>query len=271
MATELNKTESLTLNDRFHLRRRTKDIALKTEKSIRRKSALCYFRFKRFLWQLVVHREETLTQDFKKLMFSIQIRLTLWRNKRTGGETALIAVKKNAREHTGTARAIEFEQLVTRYQQRMVALAFHMLGNLEEARDQSQEAFVRFWQHKHWPEDTGADFAYLARIVINLCIDRLRKRKRHRVFFLDDATESYLLSSEEPDHDMEAEELRALMESAVTHLKPRQKAIFILRDVEGYSVMETAKIIGCSGNNVLVNLHKARKNLRKWLAPHLNT
>ncbi len=182
----------------------------------------------------------------------------------------MIAVKKNARAHAGTDRSIEFEQLVTRYQQRMVALAFHMLGNLEEARDQSQEAFVRFWQHQHWPDDMDAGFAYLARIVINLCIDRLRKRKRHRVVFLDDEIESSLLSSEEPERAVEADELQALLESAITRLKPRQKAIFILRDIEGYSVAETAKIIGGSENNVLVNLHKARKNLRKWLAPHLN-
>jgi len=54
-------------------------------------------------------------------------------------------------------------------------------------------------------------------------------------------------------------------------LKPRQKAIFVLRDVDGHSVRETAEIIGCSENNVLVNLHKARKNLRKWLSPYLRS
>jgi RNA polymerase sigma-70 factor (ECF subfamily) len=57
----------------------------------------------------------------------------------------------------------------------------------------------------------------------------------------------------------------------MTKLKPRQKAIFVLRDVEGRSVRETAKIVGCSENNVLVNLHKARKNLRKWLSPYLKS
>jgi RNA polymerase sigma-70 factor (ECF subfamily) len=152
----------------------------------------------------------------------------------------------------------------------MVALAFRMVGNLEEARDQAQEAFVRLWQHHNWPEDENARFALLTRILINLCIDRLRKRKRHPLLFWEaQEMEPLLLSSNEPERELEAGELQAFMTSCLARLKPRQKAIFILRDVEGYSVLETAKIIGCSENNVLVNLHKARKNLRKWLAPYL--
>jgi RNA polymerase sigma-70 factor (ECF subfamily) len=154
----------------------------------------------------------------------------------------------------------------------MVALAFRMLGNLEEARDQAQESFVRLWQHHNWPEEENARFALLTRILINLCIDRLRKRKRHPLLFWNtEELEPSLLSPDEPERELEAGELQTFLESCVARLKPRQKAVFILRDVESYSVLETAKIIGCSENNVLVNLHKARKNLRKWLAPFLNT
>lgn len=167
-------------------------------------------------------------------------------------------------------QVIQFEQIVNHHQRRLVALAFHMLGNWEEARDQAQEAFVRFWQQRHQPDEVNASFAYLARVVINLCIDRLRKRDRHRLFFWDmDEIDTALISTEEPERAVENDELKNLLESAVTRLKPRQKAIFILRDIEGYSVAETAEIIGGSENNVLVNLHKARKNLRKRLAPYL--
>lgn len=171
---------------------------------------------------------------------------------------------------SGTERILEFEQIVKRYQRPMIAIAYRMLGNLDDARDLSQEAFIRFWQTRAWPADERATFALLARILMNLCIDRLRWRRRHQLLFWGTGkVEPDPPSPNNPERAVNHGELKSVMESATARLKPRQKAVFVLRDIEGYSVRETAQMMDCSENNVLVNLHLARKNLRKWLAPYL--
>ncbi len=167
-------------------------------------------------------------------------------------------------------RAAEFEGIVKRNQRRLIAIGYRMLGNLEEARDLAQETFIRLWQTHLWPEEASGTFALLSRILINLCIDRLRWRKRHQLFFWrTENAESDPSSFDDLEQGVSNGELTTLMESATARLKPKQKAAFVLRDVEGYSVRETAVLLGCSENNVLVNLHLARKNLRKWLTPYL--
>ena len=170
-----------------------------------------------------------------------------------------------------TDRAPRFEQIVRQHQRALVAIAYRMLGNLEDARDAGQETFMRFWQRHDWPADASTTFALLARILVNACIDRLRKRQRHWWRYQPAGKRSSEpVSADNPERAQRENELRGMLEAAITRLKPRQKAVFVLRDVEGYSVRETATILDASENSVLVNLHLARKNLRKWLAPYLS-
>lgn len=184
----------------------------------------------------------------------------------------MTAVKQGALRESPIDIASAFELLVKSHQRRIVGLAYHMLGNLEDARDQAQEAFVRLWQRQDLSLDESAATVLLTKITVNLCIDRLREIKRRRLFFIDDEKSSHALAArDDPRSDLESGELKAALAAATMKLKPRQKAIFVLRDVEGNSVRETAAIIGCSENNVLVNLCKARKNLRKWLMPYLKS
>lgn len=184
----------------------------------------------------------------------------------------MTAVEESTLSESTIDIASEFELLVKSHQRKMVALAYHLLGNLEDARDQAQEAFVRLWQRKEKSLEERAIAALLTKITVNLCIDRLREIKRRRLFFLDDEKLAHSFASlDDPRREAESGELKAALAAATAKLKPRQKAIFVLRDVEGHSVRETAEIIGCSENNVLVNLHKARKNLRKWLLPYLKS
>jgi RNA polymerase sigma-70 factor (ECF subfamily) len=195
----------------------------------------------------------------------------LWKHDQLE-EDSLTAVEESTLSESTIDIASEFELLVKSHQRKMVALAYHLLGNLEDARDQAQEAFVRLWQRKEKSLEERAIAALLTKITVNLCIDRLREIKRRRLFFLDDEKLAHSFASlDDPRREAESGELKAALAAATAKLKPRQKAIFVLRDVEGHSVRETAEIIGCSENNVLVNLHKARKNLRKWLLPYLKS
>ncbi|MFQ5752117.1 MAG: RNA polymerase sigma factor [bacterium] len=180
-------------------------------------------------------------------------------------------VKDKPANKSSTGHERKFEALVTHTQRQMVALAYRMLGNLEDARDHAQEAFVRLWKLASWPKGEKAVLALLTRILINLCIDTLRRRRRFRFIAIsDEEIEDNTKSNYDPEHVLKATEIHTLIESALLKLKPKQKAIFVLRDIESYAVRETAKIVGCSENNVLVNLHLARKNIRNWLTPYLN-
>lgn len=161
----------------------------------------------------------------------------------------------------------DFTNIIDCFQRRLVAIAYRMLGNFEDARDFVQEALLRLWQTGRWQEGGQEIFSFVARIVVNLCIDRLRKQKLRQFFSIREILVGQ--SKDNPEQEMYEGELRDMLEMQIEKLKPRQKAIFILRDVEGFSVKETARLVGCSENSVLTNLHLARRNLRKWLKPYL--
>ena len=165
----------------------------------------------------------------------------------------------------------EFTEIVDKYQRRLLTIAYRMLGNFEDAKDSAQEAFVRIWKTGKWQNSGQEIFTLLARVLVNLCIDRLRKQSLRHFFSLGENTAGQRLASmSDPANEIENNELNALLESSINRLKPRQKAVFILRDIEGHRVKETANIIGCSENSVLTNLHLARKNMRKWIKPYLH-
>ncbi|MFQ5633609.1 MAG: RNA polymerase sigma factor [bacterium] len=164
----------------------------------------------------------------------------------------------------------DFATIAEKYQRRLVAIAYRMLGNFEDARDSVQEVLVKFLKTNKLRSSEHEIFQLLTRILVNFCIDQLRKRKVWRFFsFTESGVDSLPGRNPDPDQEINRSELNALLEKKIDKLKPRQKAIYILRDVEGYSVRETANLVGCSENSVLANLHLARQNLRKWLKPYL--
>ena len=176
--------------------------------------------------------------------------------------------KQNIRLDSDQIR--EFEKLVRQQQRSLVAIAYRMLSNWEDARDGAQETFIRFWQSQLLRANAPCAPALLARILINVCIDRLRRQKRFRFFaWFSDPQAPSLPATNNPEHELKNNELKNQIESAIARLKPRQKAAFILRDVEGHSMQDTASLLDCSENSVRVSLHLARKNLRKWLLPYL--
>ncbi|MFQ5632564.1 MAG: RNA polymerase sigma factor [bacterium] len=169
-----------------------------------------------------------------------------------------------------SAVIFDFTAIVEKYQRQFITIAYRMLGNFEDARDSVQEVFVRFWKAKNLLNTEQEMFSLLTRMLINLCIDQLRKRKVLRFFsFTESIFDSLPAQNSDPGQEISNDELNVLLEAKVSKLKPRQKAIYVLRDIEGFSVKETANLAGCSESSVLTNLHLARKNLRKWLKPYL--
>jgi RNA polymerase sigma-70 factor (ECF subfamily) len=160
---------------------------------------------------------------------------------------------------------MDIRSIIHTYQRPLVSIACRMLGNLDEARDAVQETFIRFWKRNAQIE--GDPFHLLSRILINHCIDLLRQKRRRTILSLEWI--SGLTTSENPEHNLDHKNLKSEIMKSADRLKPKQKAVFLLRDVEEYSIKETADILGDSENQVRVNLHLARKNMRKWLRPFL--
>jgi RNA polymerase sigma-70 factor (ECF subfamily) len=171
-------------------------------------------------------------------------------------------IAKARKGHTGALRL-----LVERYQQRVFAVALGLVHNREDALDISQEAFLRVHRSLDSFEGDSQFFTWLYRIVYNLCIDHLRRR-RFETVALDDIAEP--IQEEEPlDADplrkLDNEQLRERLNTALAALTPAHRAVLILREVEGLSYKEIAAVVGCTMGTVMSRLFHARKNLQRQL------
>jgi RNA polymerase sigma-70 factor, ECF subfamily len=166
-----------------------------------------------------------------------------------------------------------FDLLVARYQQRAYRLAWSILRDAEEARDISQEAFIRLYQ-------TAGSFAgrakfstWFYRIVVNLCLDHRRKHRRWRLFFAReeraDDDEPGLENQPAPRRDpvdaLEHEQTMADVWTVAAQLSPQQRAALVLQVQDDLSMKEIASVLGCSEPTARVHLHRALTTLRRTL------
>jgi RNA polymerase sigma-70 factor (ECF subfamily) len=163
--------------------------------------------------------------------------------------------------------ALAFEQLMIAHQQRVLAVAWRMLGNVEDARDAAQEVFLRLY--KHLPKyDARQEFAgWLYRIVINVCHDIARKRgNRHSSFEAEQkaGTLPTMLSHDNSERAaMQAEE-QAIVMKALSTLSEKERAAIVLRDLEGLPTEEVARILGSSATTVRSQISTARTKIKQY-------
>lgn len=174
-----------------------------------------------------------------------------------------------------------FDRLIERHQQRAVSVAYRLLGNLHDALEVCQDAFVKAWQNIDTLEDEQRFGSWLLRIVTNLSLNFRRDRAvggRKRSF--DDC----LLSSPEgpelhlgdPDHSedrpgarLAAEELHALLRKALDELPQAQRTALVLFSMEQMPQKDVAAIMGCSVEAVKWHVFQARRKLKERLADYL--
>ena len=168
---------------------------------------------------------------------------------------------------------IAFEELVARHRDKLYARAFSMMRNEEEAIDLSQEAWVKGWQRLVQFQGESSFVTWMTRIVINLCLDQLRKHKRQR-------TESIEAMDEEsggverqmpvvtinPSDGLERTELRQRIDKALAQLSHEHRTALILHEFEDLEYKEIAKRMGCSIGTVMSRLFYARRKMAVLLA-----
>lgn len=151
------------------------------------------------------------------------------------------------------------------------SVAFRILGNEELAKDVVQDTMVTVWQKLGKINSAGSFKTWLYRIVINKCYDHLRKKKREPEFRPDDKTWANISNhiSEQPSSEMENEEMARLVNFMIQNLSPRQKAVFVLSEIEEMSNEEISEITGMSKSLIKANLHYARRNITGMIEKYL--
>lgn len=153
-----------------------------------------------------------------------------------------------------------YRVLVDRYQQRAFFVARGMLGNDEDARDAAQEAFVRAYRSLDRFDTRMRFYTWLYQIVVNLCIDQLRRQQKRRAASLDAVAEVGVRGQD--SGRLEEEELRARVQQVLDELPPKYKAVMVLSDLEGIGAKEIAHMTGTTHATVRWRHHRARKLFR---------
>jgi RNA polymerase sigma-70 factor (TIGR02960 family) len=169
-----------------------------------------------------------------------------------------------------------FAELSERHRRELQVHSYRMLGNLEQAEDAVQEALLRAWKGRASFDGGPAARAWLYRIVTTTCFDILRaaRRRGERVVesiadvpWLQPCPDALLDAAVEPEGAAILRETVELAYLAVIQLLPaRQRAVLLLRDVQGYSAMETASILDLSVAAVTSALQRARATIAERVA-----
>jgi RNA polymerase sigma-70 factor, ECF subfamily len=166
-----------------------------------------------------------------------------------------------------------FEELVARHRDKIYARAFSMLRNEEEATDLSQEAWVKGWQRLVQFQGDSSFATWMTRIVINLCLDQLRKNKRVKSESIDEMNEEtggverqMPVITPNPTEGLERGELRARIDKALGQLSYEHRTVLVLHEFEEMEYKLIAKKMGCSIGTVMSRLFYARRKMAALLA-----
>lgn len=174
-----------------------------------------------------------------------------------------------------------FEALANRYEQRVYSLAFRMLQHQQDAEDVTQQSLLSAMENLKGFRGEASFSTWLLRIAAHAALKVIRKRKGLNTVSLQEATEShddyecvphpeYIADWRySPEQLVHSNEVRELLDSALAELDEKYRVVFLLRDVEGMSVKETADALGLNETNVRVRLLRARLQLRELLTSRL--
>jgi RNA polymerase sigma-70 factor, ECF subfamily len=166
-----------------------------------------------------------------------------------------------------------FEELVSRHRDKLYARAYSMLRNEEEAVDLSQEAWVKGWQRLSQFQGESSFGTWMTRIVINLCLDQLRRQKRHRTESMEELNEEsggverqMPVVTINPTAGLERDELRQRINRALGQLSYEHRTVIVLHEFEELEYKEIAKVMECSIGTVMSRLFYARRKMAALLA-----
>ena len=168
-----------------------------------------------------------------------------------------------------------FEELVARHRDKIYARAFSMMRSEEDAVDLSQEAWVKGWQRLKQFQGDSSFVTWMTRIVINLCLDQLRKQKRQRSESIESLEEEsggverqMPIVVTNPTAGLERQELRVRIDKALGQLSYEHRTVLVLHEFEELEYKEIAKRMECSIGTVMSRLFYARRKMANLMASY---
>lgn len=165
-----------------------------------------------------------------------------------------------------------FQELVFRHRDKIYARAFLMMRNEDEAMDLSQEAWVKAWQRLAQFQGESSFATWITRIVINLCLDELRRQKKVKAESIEDLQEEaggverqMPVEWNNPTEGLEKDELRKRIDAAMGKLSDAHRTVLVLHEFEGLEYKEIARRVGISIGTVMSRLFYARRRLASLL------
>ncbi len=151
------------------------------------------------------------------------------------------------------------------------SVAFRMLGDEDQAKDVVQDTMVTIWHKLNKIKSAEVFKTWMYRIVVNKCYDQLRKKKRNPEFVADDKTWMLISDTifEDPSSELENNETAQIINLLTNRLSPKQKAVFILSDLEDMSGDQISEITGMNKSGIKANLYYARKNISEMVEKYL--
>jgi RNA polymerase sigma-70 factor (ECF subfamily) len=189
-----------------------------------------------------------------------------WPSRNPSDDAALVNAAKQ-----GDAAA--FEALVKRHTEMIFRIVLHIAGSREDAEDIVQEAFIKAYTHLHNFEERSLFSTWLTRIAVNQALMKLRSSRRAPVVAIDDGSdESWPLADRiadwrpDPEQLYSRAQLNGILREAFASLPDSYRVVFLWRDIEGLSIVETAGLLGLSISCVKSRLLHARLKLRRRLS-----
>jgi RNA polymerase sigma-70 factor (ECF subfamily) len=159
-----------------------------------------------------------------------------------------------------------FEQLMVCFQKQVLCTAARILRQHEDAKDAAQEVFLKLYRHL-WSIQPDSVRSWLYRVTVNVCRDMTRKSMRFPAADLeDDALERKfsLTGSRQAETSIQLEQQREILQSALQELPFKERAAVVLRDIEGLSTEETARILKSSETTVRSQISSARVKIKRY-------
>jgi RNA polymerase sigma-70 factor (ECF subfamily) len=171
-----------------------------------------------------------------------------------------------------------FEQLVKRYSPRLLRISQTVTRNREDSEDAVQEALLKAFQNLADFREDSQFSTWLIRITVNQSLMKLRKQRANKEVSLDEDFEpdGNAVPVDLPDRAPNPEqlcwasELRDILVRTVEELRPILRTVFVLRDVEGLSIEQTAEVLNLSQSAVKARLWRVRLDLRERLSRYFN-
>ena len=180
-----------------------------------------------------------------------------------------------------TGQSDAFGELVRRYQDRVFNACWRVCGNAEDARDVTQDAFLKAYENLATFRQESGFYTWLFRVAMNLALSLKRSAKHRRTVSLDGGADSggtqagglsdrLRRAREAADADAPSDaEVQASVVRALQGLNEEDRAVVVLRDIEGFDYQQIAEILGMPLGTVRSKLHRSRAALRDAVLPTL--